>query len=248
MTNTPQPVPAWVAVTLPKAGNAPAENEDAHAADGTARFAVADGASEGWASGPWAARLVAQFVAAPPAPAAFDEWLRAARAGHTAPSPDGPLAWYAEEKQRDGAFATLLGFELRASGPTGWAWKAVAVGDACLFHLRGGKLLAAVPLERPDQFGTRPALVPSAPAVRCPEPDWFAGRAEPSDLFLLATDAASARVLAPGGSAEADRAARAALAARAPDPLHDWCARARAAINDDVTVLAILLPPGPEAK
>jgi hypothetical protein len=239
--------PAWVAVTLPKAGNAPSENEDAHATGGPARFAVADGASEGWASGPWAARLVAQFVSAPPAPAAFDEWLRAARAGYAAPAPDGPLAWYAEEKQRDGAFATLLGLELRATA-SGWAWKAVAVGDSCLFHLRGGALVAAVPLERAEQFGTRPALVPSAPGARCPEPEWFAGRAEPGDLLLLATDAAAARALAPGGAAAVERAARLALDARSPDALRDWCARVRTAINDDVTVLAILLPPSPEAK
>jgi serine/threonine protein phosphatase PrpC len=247
VSNPHQTVPAWVAVTLPKAGNSPSENEDAHATDGTSRFAVADGASEGWASGSWAARLVSRFVAAPPAPSAFDEWLRSARAGYAAPAPTGPLAWYAEEKQRDGAFATLLGLELRPTA-SGWAWKVIAVGDSCLFHLRGGTLVTAVPLERTEQFGTRPALVPSAPDARCPEPEWFAGRAEPGDLFLLATDAASARVLAPDGVAAADRAARAALAARAPDPLRDWCAQARAAINDDVTVLAILLPPSPEAK
>ena len=52
--------PEWISATVPKSGNRPEENEDATAAAPDAlRFAVSDGATEGWESGPWATRLVA---------------------------------------------------------------------------------------------------------------------------------------------------------------------------------------------
>lgn len=232
------PNPRWVSVSVPKRGNRPEENEDATAAapDGL-RFAVADGATEGWESGPWAARLVAAYVANPPEPTTFAEWLAAARQW-APPEPPGPVPWYAEEKREQGSFATLLGLELRRSRTTaGWAWRAVAVGDSCLFHVRGEKLLLAVPLTSPGEFGNRPALVPSA-ARPCPEPGWFAGRAEPGDRFLLATDAAAARLFAPAALA-------AALAADTPDARADWCRGVQDGHNDDVSVLALRLPPPP---
>lgn len=239
----------WIAATRAKRGNRPEENEDAHAAapDGAPRFAVADGASEGWESGPWAAHVAARYVAAPPGPADFAAWLDAARDWRPGAGPAGALAWYAEEKQLQGAFATLLGLELRPGGPTGWAWKAVAVGDACLFHLSGGALVTSAPLTAAAEFGSRPALLGSARGGPPPDPDWFAGRAAPGDLFLLATDAAAARLLVPAERPRAEAAARAALAGRTPAPLADWGATVQAATNDDVTVMAILLPAPPEA-
>src|SRR5205085_10779692 len=105
-----------IAVSVPKAGHRPDENEDAHAAAG-GRFAVADGASEGWASGPWARALAAAYAATPPDPDTFPGWLAAARA--TFESPATGDSWYAEAKQAQGAFATLLGvtIEPAQSGP-----------------------------------------------------------------------------------------------------------------------------------
>ncbi len=38
-------------------------------------------------------------------------------------------------------------------------FSAVAVGDACLFHTRGGAMLRAFPLERAEQFNNAPNLV-----------------------------------------------------------------------------------------
>src|SRR5205085_1984676 len=104
---------AHVAVSVPKAGHRPDENEDAHAAAG-GRFAVADGASEGWASGPWARALAAAYAAAAPDPDTFPGWLAAARA--TFEPPPTASSWYAEAKRAQGAFATLLGVTVE-SGP-----------------------------------------------------------------------------------------------------------------------------------
>ncbi|MDY3560766.1 protein phosphatase 2C domain-containing protein [Gemmata sp. JC673] len=239
--------PEWVCVTAPKRGNREDENEDA--ARGTAdglRFVVSDGASEGWESRPWAARLAEAFLARPPGPTDFAEWLRGIRASWAAPEPAGPVPWYASVKQEQGSFATLAGLELRRSqNPAGWAWRAVAIGDSCLFHVRGDEVRAAFPIDTPAGFGNRPVLVPST-GPACPEPEWLAGRAEPGDLFLLATDAVAARLLDPAARDVGLAAARAALAARAPDLVLSWFRAIQDAHNDDVSLIAVRLPEAPE--
>jgi hypothetical protein len=237
------PVPEWISATVAKRGNRPEENEDATAAasDGL-RFAVADGATEGWESGPWATHLVAAYIKQPPEPADFADWLTAVR-NWTPPMSEGEQPWYVAEKQEQGSFATLAGLELRRSRRTDeWAWRAVAVGDSCLFQVRGGKLELAFPLESAKAFGHRPPLVPSSTA-QCPQPEWYAGRAKPGDLFLLATDAGAARLFDPEARAVAVEAVLAALAARDSSALAEWCRTVQEITNDDVSVVAILLPP-----
>lgn len=241
--------PEFVCATAPKKGNRAEENEDAaRASNDGLRFVVCDGASEGWESRPWAARLAAAFLARPPEPADFAKWLGAVRKGWKPPEPDGPVPWYASVKQEQGSFATLMGLELRVSQkPKGWAWRAVAVGDSCLFHVRGGDLLAAFPIDAPGGFGNRPRLIPSAGATECPEPEWLAGRAEPGDLFLLATDAVAARLLDSDARVFGLTAAEEALAARSADPVLNWFKGVQDAHNDDVSLITVRLPEAPEA-
>ena len=189
----------WIAATVTKSGNHSDENEDAAAAESNGRrFAVSDGATEGWESGRWAAHLVAAFIARTPTPANFAEWLTETRANWIPADAAESVPWYATVKQEQGSFATLLGLELlHTKWANEWTWKAVAVGDSCLVHVRGGEVKAAFPLTSSGAFGNQPPLVPSASDGECPEPEWLAGRAEPGDLFLLATDAAAARLLDP---------------------------------------------------
>jgi len=252
MRMPPRSSPAeWISATIPKTGNRPEENEDAIAVapDGL-RFAVADGASEGWESGPWAGRLAGAFVRRPPTPADFPVWLAEARrnwAPSAAPAADAP--WYASVKREQGSFATLAGLELRRPRRAGgWAWRAVAVGDSCLIHIRGTEVETAFPLAAPKAFGNRPALVPSSADAGCPDPEWLAGRAEAGDLLLLATDAAAARLLDPPARGPALGAVRASLRARAAEPLVDWFRELQTTANDDVSVIAIRLTDRPEAS
>jgi hypothetical protein len=235
------PTPQWISATVPKQGNRPEENEDAvRASPDGLRFAVADGATEGWESGPWATHLATCYVAGPPEPADFDRWLASAR--DWAPPPlEGPQPWYVAEKQEQGSFATLVGIELRHSRRTdGWSWRSLAVGDSCLLHVRGSELTLTFPLESAKEFGSRPALIPSAVGA-CPKPQWCAGRADPGDLLLLATDAAALRLFDPAARAEAVLAVAAALARLNPQPLADWCQSVQGTTNDDVSILAIQL-------
>lgn len=188
----------WSAASRPKSGHRADENEDAVGVNWPAgRFAAADGASEGWASGVWANHLVGCYARTPPGPATFADWLADARRTWVEPPAEADQPWYASAKQAEGAFATLVGVEVRpAKSGAGVRWKAVAVGDSCLLHVRRGAVVESFPLTRPEQFDTTPALIPSSAHRPAPAPDWLAGTAAPGDTLLLATDAVAAALLA----------------------------------------------------
>jgi hypothetical protein len=185
---------------LPKAGSRPDEYEDAWGVseDGTC-LAVADGASDAFESGEWARLLVRAFLAdQPPSGAALAGWLRQPTDAWKSFIHWDQLTYYQEAKARDGALATFLGVRYLpppagASWP--WRWRAFAVGDACLFHVREDRLIAAFPLERSDAFSTTPALLSTNPqhqarsvtAVRALE-----GELLPGDTMFFATDAFAA--------------------------------------------------------
>jgi len=192
-------IPVWAAATLPKLEHSKGENEDAVGGSTSAlRFAVADGATEGWKSGEWACHLVAEYVRCPPMPATFPAWLERVRKiwpeGNEPPSADEP--WFAHTKRDEGAYSTLAGLELkRRSDGSGWRWKAVAAGDSCLFLIRRRRIVTSFPLEKVEQFGLTPNLLASSPALPWVEPEWLAGTAEAGDVLALATDAVAAGLM-----------------------------------------------------
>src|SRR5204863_208012 len=95
--------------------------------------------------------------------------------------------WYAERKAKEGAFSSLLGVTLE-----GERWRALAIGDSCLFVVRSGKVLRAFPLERAEQFSNRPSLLSSV--ARSNAGVWddvtmVEGDLATNDRLLLMTDA-----------------------------------------------------------
>jgi hypothetical protein len=119
--------------------------------------------------------------------------LKPGSAPGTAPS-GWPLPWYGEMKRAEGAFATLLGLAFRRQPDLAEPdfWRAVAVGDSCLFQVRGSHIVVAFPLTRSVEFGSRPALIGSAePAAGTPPPPVYQARGSwlPGDEFWLLTDA-----------------------------------------------------------
>ena len=244
------PALSWISASCPKPGNAGGENEDATAADpGLLRFAVADGATEAWQSGGWASHLAAEFVRQPPSPGNFPAWLATARGGWTPPA--AGTAWYVEVKQEQGSFATLIGLEFRrpTKAPPGLLWKAVAVGDSCLLILRGGRFEVAFPLATVSEFGSRPALVPSSTEVRCPTPEWLAGRAEAGDLFILASDAVARYLLSLPTPADQNPlllAIQGGAATKTPGVVLESLLGLNNVLNDDASIIAILVPEPPE--
>ncbi len=184
---------------LPKSETNAAECEDAvginHA---NWRYAVADGATEAFDARGWATRLAHTWAACPRSavlrPEDFREWAQAEGAAWHSEWAEQSLPWYAEEKRRAGSFAAFAGIEFRMDDER-LGWRAVALGDACLVHRRGGATLAALPLSDYRRFNATPLLVPSrvgahrtAFEATISEEGW----ATPNDVFLLFSDALAA--------------------------------------------------------
>ena len=148
-----------------KAGNAPDEWQDGASggvvggATGTARFIVVDGATQAYDPLHWVDQLVTSFARPdgprlePAAMRAWfiqmqDQWAADVRAFDS----------IIEERKftEVGSFATLLAFEITGlDGPEPF-WRAVALGDTVLFHVRADRLIANFPPLGPEDFGTLP--------------------------------------------------------------------------------------------
>jgi hypothetical protein len=184
--------PVVLANSVPKPGEVDSDNED-RVAFCSGRIAMSDGASRTARAEVWAELLVESFAqdASDPLGPARLELLRAEWLDRVA-SPD--LPWYAQSKIADGGAATYLSVEI----DTGRArFAAVGIGDTCLLHVRGGDILLAGPLTRPDQFGRSPALV----STRVGDAGHTGDRWECTttykngDALIIATDAAAAFLL-----------------------------------------------------
>jgi hypothetical protein len=191
----------WQAFHTHKRGNAPEEYEDAFAGDpARGRFAIADGASESSFVAAWAKLLVEGFVAATGRPWRELGWLGPQEQSWRQEVDGLSLPWFAEEKREQGAFSTLLGLAfLKPKGERPPAcWRALAVGDSCLFRLRGGQVSYSFPLKRAADFGNLPHLLGSRgrpthlplSAIRRAH-----GRCKPGDRFVMATDALAEWIL-----------------------------------------------------
>ena len=202
---------------LPKAGNSAGEYEDAcypryldseDIVRDRFRFGVADGASEGYLSRQWALFLVQAFHRASSvrfeeifvkALKRWAEWLPRylddrARNGR-------PIQWFEEAKLDEGAYATLLGVQLRSrvgnehAGPGSPSLSAI---HAC-FRSGTTRLFQASLLSALSSSTSPQTLVPSRPTRPEAVPN-FARRASGTwrhgDAFFLATDALAAWFLA----------------------------------------------------
>ena len=182
--------------SLPKDGNSKSENEDySNFSVDKSRFAVADGATETSFSGPWAKQLVRAFTKGDLSvpleigqlkPLQADWWENNVRRR--------PLPWYAEEKANSGAFAAFVGLEFlkeNSESRTENIWRATAVGDSCLIHVRENEM-KAFPVTDSASFNNHPNLLSSTAGFNENEEDLIktaTGSWRCDDLFLLMTDA-----------------------------------------------------------
>ncbi len=208
---------------LPKSGNTEREYEDAFwlpvpvkedkpwdFQDGPFRVAIADGATETSFSAEWATLLTRGWGEQGTSGGRFRRALPVLAGQWRAGVSQFLLPWYAAEKASAGAFSSLLGLTVRPPAPgRGWPlrWEAYAVGDSCLFHLRGGQLRTAFPLTHSDEFNSRPYLLRSispdlneiSPHIRA-----IGGDCQAGDVFYLLTDALACAALRFYEECEAD--------------------------------------------
>jgi hypothetical protein len=189
------------ALFLPKRGSDEAEYEDAfYPGDGVYetehgfRCAVADGATESAFARLWARLLVRSFGRRRWSHERLRTIWRRAMRGKTLP-------WYLQAKAHEGAHAAFVGLSIRNGGGP-HTWRALAVGDSCLFHVRDGALLQTGPVASAAAFDNSPFLLSSAASDLHDGARILGGQWEYGDTFYLATDALAAWIL---GEHEADR-------------------------------------------
>lgn len=232
---------------MPKRGNTREEFEDAYAygprstrfaRSNRLRIALADGASESAFSQYWAKLLADDYVAKPYVKP--ETMLRRAKSLALAwdkrvRRPD--LPWYVAERIRVGAFSTLLGLDVRKRR---FHWKAISLGDTCLFQIRNDQLRLAWPLKKKEDFSNSPILLSTnndalenvSKKVLVSE-----GDVGSNDIFILATDALSAWFL---DECENDRRPWQTLLGISPHEFEDWISSLRSNSrirNDDVTCI-----------
>lgn len=176
---------------LEKGDAKPSECEDAIAIDlGSLRFAVADGATEGFNSRRWAKRLVCAWTRRPSDEInilSLRDDVRALGAKSAARFARKQLSWYVEERARQGSFAAFVGLQIALDG----RWTALALGDCCLIHETDSGA-SSFPLSAPEEFNSRPILVPSLidNYPQCIEhARELAGVSLSGDVLLLTSDA-----------------------------------------------------------
>jgi hypothetical protein len=179
---------------LPKLDQDAGECEDVIAVDvQRCRFAVADGATEAFDARKWAERLAQGWVQHDSTVTSeeFREWVESEGRELQDSWTGLSLSWYSEEKARTGSFAAFIGVELdlKTEPPS---WKAIALGDACLFHFRHGALLKSLPLSQSESFNSNPVLVASDSSLHESSMNSVvidSGSCENEDVLMLMTDA-----------------------------------------------------------
>lgn len=196
---------------LPKAGNSTTEYEDALAySTDNYRFAIADGATESSFAKSWAQWLTSEFVDNPPtkfSPSGIElkDWLKPLGDFWRDSIDWSNLPWYAAEKAKAGAFSALLGLEflitsdesssltsLNSSRLDNLSWKALAVGDSCLYQVRNDELVEKFPISKASQFSNSPLLLSSNFLKNQKVWDeilFTNGHCKAGDMFFLVTDA-----------------------------------------------------------
>ncbi len=246
------------AFSFAKAGNRPAENEDAYnmsipeprgASAWTARLAIADGATEAAFSREWARLLVNNFVDGEPldmgslSAETLSRRLEPCREKWNRDVLRRNIPWHGRAKVKQGAMATFCGINIRpAAGVGSLAWQALAVGDCCLFIVREGRLHTAFPVDDPTQFGNTPSLLSSNPAnsTGTGQMQLRMGECRQGDLVILATDAVACWALTRESRHDDPWSTLRKLCQEPPQRREDWVAEHRAdgaMRNDDATLL-----------
>ena len=231
-------------LTIAKAGNDDSENEDfGQFSFGDRRLdvALADGATESAFSRQWARALVTQWLESP-----RDDMTQvvgaARRQWQAVIPPSDQLPWFGQAKLAEGSASAFLGVSIRRTRD-GWTWLARSVGDCDLFAFSGLglQLRRCVPIQRHEDFSTRPTLVRTFGEV---DAQTFVGRIRrPAELWI-ATDAfaeACLRDAAAGGSPWTVWRSVMAHSAEFEHTVRAWRDAGRMK-NDDVTVARVKLP------
>ena len=164
---------SWLSFTIPKAGNQDIENEDAlfptsgigeSISGKPSTFIMADGATQTSFSGLWARCLIEACADKKLSEPIFLQSIENARETWLRSFEGKEIPWHAAEKIRQGAFSAITWLEIQhlpLHPGYAYSWKALAVGDCCLFIARNQSIYLSLPLQNPIDFSLSPTLVPT---------------------------------------------------------------------------------------
>ncbi|MGW4462548.1 hypothetical protein [Micromonospora sp. NPDC004704] len=189
------------AYSFPKDEDHPTEWEDGaghYLGRGRGWFAVADGASSGFHVKEWAKRLVTGFVTRRLDSSVALQDLIDEEGERWSDTRDAPTReqveqqwWQEAAPLRQDTAAAFVGAYVKATGPRTGIFRAFAVGDCCLMHVRESTLLMSFPLSSPEAFAQNPALVYSRPEKMPAGVEGIqlsSGQLRPGDMLILASD------------------------------------------------------------
>jgi hypothetical protein len=184
---------------MPKRGHSDNENEDNFSLPErpgmkkVIHFAISDGATESSFSKEWSSLLVSEYNINPFGKNNLRETLSKLSQKWHSKIDEKELPWYAQQKAEMGAFATFLGLKIEKERQ---CFDVIAIGDCCLFLIRGDNLLFSFPASSLKDFSNTPNLLASN--LKYQEDlnnivhDHFSEALCPNDILLLATDAIAA--------------------------------------------------------
>ena len=163
------------------------------------RYAVADGATLSFFPKQWAELLVERFCEMPNLSLNAENWKQ-----WLVPIQE---KWYKQVEERvkvrgqfyltnsfntrEPAVSTLVGLEVEK---TKQKWRAVVVGDSCLFHKNSSGFRSYL-IEQSEDFTSRPEAFASFPEANHYDPEFIRGEIQSGDTFILATDALAKWIL-----------------------------------------------------
>lgn len=172
------------------------------------RVVVTDGATESLLAGPWAAKLAASFgIAAGPTKSksgfvsayqtAVTDWgEELARYRSDREARDAPIQWFEEPGLAKGAYSTIIVVDFFEDSPSSASkWRAMAIGDSCLFQVRNERLHACFPIQDEAAFSYHPPLLSSRgtdSSVVARHLVKISGTWQQDDSFYVVTDALAA--------------------------------------------------------
>jgi hypothetical protein len=192
----------WYASSVPKSCNRTDENEDAFAPEISNgeiletdffQCAVSDGATRSSFAGEFSRTLVG-YCAGSRREEPFQNIIRESRSEWLGKIQALDLPWHAQEKVKEGAFATLLWLQFYPKGTNHviWTnyWRVIAIGDTCLFQFRKDQPVLFLPIKQSKEFNNHPALISSNSRHVLFAEDWEqSGSWQEGDDFFLITDA-----------------------------------------------------------
>ena len=221
---------------------------DVNENEGVDRYAIADGATRSFMSKLWAALLVKHFCKTTGLSLTEDnwkEWLRPIQ-----------QEWYQQVEEevkalnrywltnpfnaQESATSTFIGLEI---DKTTYEWKAIIIGDSCLFHLNDSVFRSYL-IENTADFTNRPKAFTSFEKDNYYSPSLVEGDVKPGGTFILATDALAKWILAHKESGELEILCATLKSIETDIQFCEFVKTARISerirlVNDDVTLMKI---------